>query len=171
MTQKPKHDIVTRAMKTMMMILTAAMAVLSADVVSAASDRDAKKEATVWVKQDLKRLKAASKILKKVKDEKSAEAAAKQIETVYGVGEDSDTAMGEAAPAAQPQSEEMDALLIKNKRAYEKLQKAVEKEWDRIEEKEVPASALDRCRSLIVFPEIPEEETQSDTDTGDSSES
>lgn len=158
-------------MKTLMMILAAAMAVLSADVVSAASDRDAKKEATAWVKQDLKRLKASAKILKKVKDEKSAEAAAKQIETVYGVGEESSTAMGEAAPAAQPTGEEMDALLIKNKRAYEKLQKAVEKEWDRIEEKEVPASALDKCRSLIVFPEIPEEEEKTESDSSESSES
>lgn len=154
-----------------MMILTAAMAVLSADVVSAASDRDAKKEATAWVKQDLKRLKAAAKILKKVKDEKSAEAAAKQIETVYGVGEESETAMGDAAPAAQPTGEEMDALLIKNKRTYEKLQKAVEKEWDRIEEKEVPASALDSCRSLIAFPEIPEQEENTESDSSESSES
>ena len=158
-------------MKTMMMILTAAMAVFNAKVGSGPSHPGAKKKAPLLVKQELEKVKTASKNLQKVQGEEAAEAAAKQIETVYGVGEDSDTAMGEAAPAAQPQSEEMDALLIKNKRAYEKLQKAVEKEWDRIEEKEVPASALDRCRSLIVFPEIPEEETQSDTDTGDSSES
>lgn len=153
-------------MKTFIMLLAVAFAVLSVDVASAAPDREAKREATSWVNKDLKNLKEVLKILKKIKDEKSAEAGNKLVLEVYGLGEDQDSSLGSAGPSSPPSGEEMDAVLLKNKKAYDKLQKAIEKEMERIATK-VSKTALDECRDLIIFPEMPEEDDSVDSESED----
>ncbi len=105
-------------------------------------DRTAVKEARSWVKKDLKQRRAALSILKRVKDEKSAEKAGKSLMKLYAEPRAKSTAMGTAAPESRPAGEEMDEALEKSKKALEKVQEDIDEQLERIEKLNLESSTL-----------------------------
>ena len=97
-------------------------------------DRTAVKEARSWVKKDLKQRRAALSILKRVKDEKSAEKAGKSLMKLY--------AEPRAKSEERPAGEEMDEALEKNKKALEKVQEDIDEQLERIEKLNLESSTL-----------------------------
>lgn len=96
----------------------------------AAELREARKEAAAYVKDELKRNKKLTSLLKKVKDEKSAKKQAEKILDLTGSGKKKKTALGEAGPASVPTGPAMDEERKKRARelktSYAKLRKQVE---------------------------------------------
>lgn len=96
----------------------------------AAELREARKEAAVYVKEELKRNKKLASLLKKVKDAKSAKKQAEKILELTGSGKKKKTALGEAGPSSVPTGPAMDEERKKKARelktSYAKLRKQVE---------------------------------------------
>ena len=96
----------------------------------AAELREARKEAAAYVKDELKRNKKLTSLLKKVKDEKSAKKQAEKILELTGSGKTKKTALGDAGPAKRPTGPAMDEERKKRARelktSYAKLRKQVE---------------------------------------------
>ena len=68
----------------------------------AAELREARKEAAAYVKEELKRNKKLTSLLKKVKDAKSAKKQSEKILELTGNGKKKKTALGEAGAAKMP---------------------------------------------------------------------
>lgn len=96
----------------------------------AAEMREARKEASAYVKDELKRNKKLAGLLKKVKDAKSAKKQAEKILELTGSGKKKKTALGDAGPATRPTGPAMDEERKKRARelkaSYAKLRKQVE---------------------------------------------
>lgn len=96
----------------------------------AAEMREARKVAAAYVKDELKRNKKLTGLLKKVKDAKSAKKQAEKILELTGSGKTNKTALGDAGPATRPTGPAMDEVRKKNARelksSYAKLIKQVE---------------------------------------------
>ncbi len=107
----------------------------------AAPDRFERKDAAVWVKEEMNRRKKTLALLKKIKDEKSADKAAKALLALYGVS-GKQTAMGESGPAQKPTGEAYEEAEAKNARQLEKLDAAIAAQRERIEELELESSRL-----------------------------
>lgn len=92
--------------------------------------REARKEASAYVKDELKRNKKLASLLKKVKDAKSAKKQAEKILELTGSGKTNKTALGDAGPATRPTGPAMDEERKKRARelktSYAKLIKQVE---------------------------------------------
>lgn len=129
--------------KCLMTVLVACVGFATlAEYAPAAVDRVALKEAKEWVKNDIKQLRSALTILKRVKDEKSAEKAAKALHKLYDKPAGKSTAMGDEAPPERPSGEEMAQVMEKNKRSLEKLQAEIEEQIQRIEELHIDNASL-----------------------------
>lgn len=132
-----------RMVKCLMTVLVACVGFAPlAEYAPAAVDRVALKEAKVWVKNDMKQLRSALSILKRVKDEKSAEKAGKALQKLYDKPAGKSTAMGDEAPPERPSGEEMTQVMEKNKRSFEKLQAEIEEQIQRIEELHIDNASL-----------------------------
>lgn len=126
--------------------------------------REARKEASAYVKDELKRNKKLASLLKKVKDAKSAKKQAEKILELTGSGKTKKTALGEAGPATVPTGPAMDEERRKRARelktSYAKLRKQVETfnelEIENCEEFDEIKSALEK------LPGLAESETEFD---------
>lgn len=96
----------------------------------AAELREARKEAAAYVKEELKRNKKLTSLLKKVKDAKSAKKQSEKILELTGNGKKKKTALGEAGAAKMPTGDAMNEERKKRARelktSYAKLRKQVE---------------------------------------------
>ncbi len=96
----------------------------------AAELRESRREAAAYVKEELRRNKKLTLLLKKVKDAKSAKKQAEKILELTGNGKKKKTALGEAAPAKIPagpaMAEERKKHARELKASYAKLRKQVE---------------------------------------------
>ena len=130
----------------------------------AAELREARKEAAAYVKEELKRNKKLTSLLKKVKDAKSAKKQSDKILELTGNGKKKKTALGEAGPARIPSGPAMDEERKKRARelksSYAKLRKQVE-EFNELE--------IENCRefdeiiaALEKLPGLAESETEFD---------
>ncbi len=128
-------------MKAILYLLLAVLALPMALPLAAAPDRFEKKEAAAWVKEEMGRLKKTLAILKRVKDEKSADKAGKALLALYEV-EREQTAMGEVGPARKPEGEAMMEAEEKNAKALEKMQKAIDSQCLRIAALELESPTL-----------------------------
>ena len=130
----------------------------------AAEMREARKEASAYVKDELKRNKKLASLLKKVKDAKSAKKQAEKILELTGSGKTKKTALGDAGPAKRPTGPAMDEERKKRARelktSYAKLRKQVEVfnelEIEDCEEYDEIKSALEK------LPGLAESETEFD---------
>lgn len=130
----------------------------------AAELRESRKEASAYVKDELKRNKKLASLLKKVKDAKSAKKQAEKILELTGSGKTKKTALGEAGPATVPTGPAMDEERRKRARelktSYAKLRKQVEVfnelEIEDCEEFDEIKSALEK------LPGLAESETEFD---------
>lgn len=97
----------------------------------AAELKAARKEAAAYVKEELKRNKKLTGLLKKVKDARSAKKQAEKIFELTGSGKKKKTALGVADAAKLPSGPAMDEERKKRARelklSYAKLRKQVEK--------------------------------------------
>ena len=100
-----------------------------------------KKQAKDWVKQSIAKKKKALSALKKVKNQKTADAAGKELQKLYGVS-GKQTAMGSSGKAQKPENEQMTAEEEKNKKVIEKLDDQIEAELSRIGQLEGVSSSL-----------------------------
>ncbi len=154
-------------MKRLACCLLVLIAFSFAAPLAAAPDRFEKQGATLWVKEEMTRLKKTLALLRRVKDEKSAEKVAKVLLEMYGrVGER--TAMGEVGAAEVPKGEAAEAAFARNAPRIQALEEAIAEQCTRIEALELTsedfASAL---KSVKLAPSIsdadfsvPEEEKE-----------
>lgn len=110
---------------------------------SAAEARNDKKEAQNWYKNAIKNKQQALKILKKVKDKKTADKAGRDLQRLYGVSGHA-TAMGESGPAQKPTGPAMDELEAKNGPKLEKLDEQINEQRERIESLNIDSEELQR---------------------------
>ena len=97
-----------------------------------------KKQAKDWVKQSIAKKKKA---LSALKNQKTADAAGKELQKLYGVS-GKQTAMGSSGKAQKPENEQMTAEEEKNKKVIEKLDEQIEAELSRIGQLEGVSSSL-----------------------------
>ncbi len=128
--------------------LLAALTFTLAAPLSAAPDRFEKQEAAAWVKEESARLRKTLALLKRVKDEKSAEKAGKALLALYKV-ERKQTAMGEVAPPQKPTGEAMDTAEGKHAERFSKMQKAINDQLMRISALELDSPSLDRALEAV----------------------
>ncbi len=108
---------------------------------SAAPDRYERQEAATWVKEEMNRLKKTQTLLKRVKDEKSAEKVGKALLDMYEVRREQ-TAMGEVGPAQKPTGEAMDSAQDRSAARFEKMEKAIVVQLERIKALELESATL-----------------------------
>lgn len=108
---------------------------------STAESRADKKAALEWFKNAMKNKQSALKILKKVKDQKSADKAGKDLQKLFGV-KGKATAMGETGPAQKPSG----AADLEEKSAakLQKLQELIDAQVERINGLDIQSSELDK---------------------------
>ncbi len=136
-------------MNRLVYCLPAVLLALSlATPLSAAPDRFEKQEAAVWVKEESARLKKTLALLKRVKDEKSAEKAGKALLALYKVDR-KQTAMGEVAPPQKPTGEAMVTAEGRNAERFNKMQKAIQDQLLRIGTLELDSPSLDRALEAV----------------------
>ncbi len=135
-------------MKTTFYLLLTALILPLTLPASAAPDRFERKEAATWVKEEMNRRKKTLALLKRVKDEKSAEKVGKALLEMYDAGGE-ETALGETGPAPKPTGEAMAAAEEKNAKALEKMQKAIAAERERIAELEIESSTLTKALNAM----------------------
>ncbi len=137
---------------------------------AASPDRFEKQGATVWVKQEMTRLKKTLALLKRIKDERSAKKGAKALQDMYGKA-GTTTAMGEVAPPELPKGEAVAAAVARNAPRLASLEQAIVEETERIEALELKstelAEALEAMRRVPTIadadysaPEEPSEPTE-----------
>lgn len=103
----------------------------------AAELREARKEAAAYVKDELKRNKKLTSLLKKVKDAKSAKKQSEKILALTGNGKKKKTALGEAGPAKRPTGPAMDEERKKRARELKSSYAKLLKQIDELEELEI----------------------------------
>ncbi len=136
-------------MRTIVFFLLALFALPLALVpADAAPDRDERKEAAVWVKEETTRLKKTLALLKKVKDEKSATKVGKALLELYGASGES-TAMGETGPGEKPTGEAFTEAEKKNAKALLKLNKGIAAQRERIEKLDLESPKLSEALSAV----------------------
>ncbi len=155
------------AMKRLAFCLLTLVALSVGTPLSAAPDRFEKQGATVWVKEEMTRLKKTLAVLKRVKDEKSAEKAAKVLQGMYGrVGES--TAMGEVGAAEIPKGEAVASAVARNAPRIAALEQAIAEQCERIDALELKsaefASVLESVKRAPTIADadysVPEEKTE-----------
>ncbi len=128
-------------MKRLICCLLAVATLMVASPLSAAPDRYEKQGATVWVKDEMNRLKKTLALLKRVKDERSAAKASKVLLDMYGRAGES-TAMGEVGAPEIPKGEAVAAAVARNAPRIEALEQAVAEQCTRIEALELESADL-----------------------------
>lgn len=137
-------------MKTLLITLIACT-FMGATLSYAADDRAARKDATTWVKTSMTQKKKLLAAAKKVKNVKTAEKFAKDVDKIYEElkVDGTQTAMGSSAPAEAPTGDAVDAEMEKKAKALEKLDEALDKELNRIEEAEIDSSELNEALKKV----------------------
>lgn len=130
----------------------------------AAELREARKVAAAYVKDELKRNKKLTSLLKKVKDAKSAKKQSEKILELTGNGKKKKTALGDSGPAKRPTGPAMDEERKKRARelktSYAKLRKQIE-EFNELEIKD--CEEFDEIKAAIEkLPGLAESETEFD---------
>lgn len=130
----------------------------------AAELREARKVAAAYVKDELKRNKKLTSLLKKVKDAKSAKKQSEKILDLAGNGKKKKTALGDSGPAKRPTGPAMDEERKKRARelkiSYAKLRKQIE-EFNELEIKD--CEEFDKIKAAIEkLPGLAESETEFD---------
>ncbi len=133
---------------THLLLLAAFVLPLASPPAGAAPDREERKEASIWVKEEMNRRKKTLALLKKVKDEKSANKAAKALMELYAVS-GQQTALGETGPARKPTGEAFSEAEAKNTRQLEKLDAAISAQRKRIAALELKSASLsEACAAM-----------------------
>lgn len=101
-------------------------------------EREEKKLAADWVKNEITTLRKTTALIKKVKDDKTAKKANKKLQDMYGKkGTKKKTAMGEAGPATMPRGAAYKEQIKKNEATLTKLKRELKREITRISEIEL----------------------------------
>ncbi len=130
-------------MKNLLYLLLAlfALPLLTSPAFANAEERDARKDAAAWVKTAQDTHKKALGILKKVKNKKSADAAAKKLSALFPA-EGKKTAMGATGPARMPDSEVLEEVAGSRLEKIREMGDEIQAEVDRIEGLDLGSSAL-----------------------------
>ncbi len=139
-------------MKPLCYLLLAVFLLPLSTPLSAAPDRYEKQGATLWVKEETTRLKKTLTLLKRVKDERSAEKAGKALLEMYGDGEEN-TALGKVGPAELPKGEAVATAVARNIPRLTSLERAIEAQRQRIEALELESTTM--ARALEVLGRVP----------------
>ncbi len=136
-------------MKPLTCLLLALFAfVVSSPLPAASPDRYEKQGATLWVKEEMTRLKKTLALLKRVHDEKSANKTAKALLTIYG-GAGENTAMGEVGAPQLPKGEAVAAAVARNAPRLAALEQAIAEQRERIEALELESADLARALDAL----------------------
>ena len=109
---------------------------------AAKMEREEKKAAYEWIKQEMNTLRKTTSLLKKIKNEKTVKSSLKEIQSMYGLG-GGKTAMGEAAPASKPEGDAYLEQEAKNATVMKKIRKELKAEIDRVKALELGNDDLD----------------------------
>ncbi|MFI3242818.1 MAG: hypothetical protein R3Y56_01030 [Akkermansia sp.] len=131
-------------MKRYLLMLTLLFACASIQLSAADESREDRKAAVTWVKTSLSCKKKLAASAKKVKNEKSAEKFAKDVDKMYEAlaVDGKDTAMGKSEGASAPEGESLSEEMEKKAAAMKKLDDALDKEIERIESLEIESENL-----------------------------
>ncbi len=145
----------TPVMKPLLYILSALFVFTLAEPLAAATpDRFEKQGATVWVKEEMTRLKKTLALLKRVRDEKSADKASKVLLSMYGRAGTA-TAMGEVGAAQLPKGDAFAAAMGRNAPRIAALEEAVKEQCKRIAALELESADMaDALDALSKAPQL-----------------
>ncbi len=134
-----------------LLTLTLLAALFGGQLSLADDSREDRKVAVAWVKTSLAAKKKLAASAKKVKNEKTAEKFAKEVDKMYEdlAIEGKDTAMGKSEGASAPTGDSVSAEAEKKAAAMQKLDDALDKEIERIESLEIESENLDEALKKV----------------------
>lgn len=107
-------------------------------------EREEKRLAADWMKNELNTLRKTVTLLKKIKNAKTVAAPLKEIQSLYGISSGvKKTAMGESAPASKPEGAAYDEQEKKNASSLKKVKKEISAEMERIKALNLDNSELE----------------------------